>query len=310
MYLFIHNICILYYVKYFQRRIKVIYAERPIITFSIWTFGGQLTRTLAPWPQSSSADSPAAVRRNGELSPTHHHHGHSAVTVNTSRLCRYILNCLSIYPMLVRCLSCIFPQLRAAARWRCTSSCWRVTTRPWGKQHLATLGTQPPASRVQASRAAQRVPGGGVRSRPHPDHRRGEDWAAQNCLDKYLTLFTHHCVAVIICNRMRGTRFWRPTAGCPCSGETTTCSGAARTTAARPSPGANIFITSPNIFGRTRLPADRIWRPDVILYNNADQQVSWDWRRAGHVTTLLISDWLPGELQPADQHQRDRDKRG
>ena len=39
-------------------------------------------------------------------------------------------------------------------------------------------------------------------------------------------------------------------------------------------------------------------------------QVSCDWWRAGHVTTVLTSDWSPGELQPADQHQRDRDKCG
>ena len=97
--------------------------------------------------QSSSADlcrktpPTAAIRRNGELSRTHYHHGHSsAVMVNTARLCRNILNSLFTYTMFVRCLSCIISQLRAAARLRCTSSCWRATTRPWGEQHHNTLG--------------------------------------------------------------------------------------------------------------------------------------------------------------------------
>ena len=114
--------------------------------------------------QSSSADlcrktpPTAAIRRNGELSRTHHHHGHSAVIVNTARLCRNILNSLFTYTMFVRCLSCIISQLRAAARWRCTSSCWRVTTRPWGEQHHDTLGTSASKSSIRRFVITEKAP--------------------------------------------------------------------------------------------------------------------------------------------------------
>ena len=172
----------LYYAKYFQREIKVIYAELPIITFSIWTFGGQLTRTLAP---SSHSQAPQIyverLHRQRQYGEMENCLGHTIIMATVLSW--------SIPP------GCVETFLTLYLHTRCSWDVWAVLSPSCGQQRgcaaqvpagglrpdrevsSITIHSAPslPSSHVQASPAAQRVPGGGVRSRTHTDHRRGEE---------------------------------------------------------------------------------------------------------------------------------------